>query len=225
MEIKTENYMITLLKKMPTLFFGFMLYGVGILATLYATLGASPWDVFHMGVVNHTSLTLGQVSQLTGFVILAVSYFLGVKIGLGSVFNMIFVGIFIDLIELFHIFRTPESLVGKILMLIMGIIVIGWASYFYLKVSLGAGPRDGLMEVLVKKFNKPVWMIRGAIELTVLIIGYFLGGPVGLGTLITSLTIGFSVQLAFKIGKYDSKSVKHTDLIQMYRNLKTNINN
>jgi uncharacterized membrane protein YczE len=220
MEKNTESYMIALLKKMPTLFLGLFLYAVGILATLYSKLGMSPWDVFHMGVVNHTSLSLGQVSELTGLVILALSYFLGVDIGLGSVFNMIFIGVFIDLIEALHVFSTPNTLVGRILMLIAGIIIIGWASYFYLKVSLGAGPRDGLMEGLVKRFNKPVWMIRGAIELTVLIIGYFMGGPVGLGTLIISFTIGFSVQLAFKIGKYDSKSVEHTNLVQTYRNLR-----
>jgi uncharacterized membrane protein YczE len=97
---------------------------------------------------------------------------------------------------------------------------MGWASYFYLRANLGAGPRDSLMEGLVKKLNKPVWLIRGAIEIAALVIGYFLGGPVGLGTLIISFTIGFSVQTAFKIGKYDSKSVEHIDLMQMYRSLR-----
>lgn len=214
------TYMVTLLKKMLTLLFGVMLYSAGILATIYSQLGVSPWDVFHIGIVNHTNLTLGQVSQITGFFILALSYFIGVTPGLGSVFNMIFIGVFIDLIEWLNIFSTPGSLIGRIVMLLLGIIIIGWASYFYLKVELGAGPRDSLMEGLVKKFNKPVWLIRGSIELAVLVFGYFLGGPVGLGTLITTFTIGFSVQLAFKLGKYDSKNVQHTNLIQMYRNIK-----
>jgi uncharacterized membrane protein YczE len=220
MEKNSTLYVVTLLKKMPTLFFGLLLYSIGILATLHSKLGMSPWDVFHMGIVNHSSLSLGQVSQLTGFFILALSYFIGVAPGLGSVFNMIFIGIFIDLIERLNVFSTPNNLIGRILMLLSGIIIIGWASYFYLKVELGAGPRDSLMEGLVKRFNKPVWMIRGAIELTVLLIGYFLGGPVGLGTLIITFTIGFSVQLAFRIGRYDSKSVQHTNLVQMYRNIK-----
>ena len=76
------------------------------------------------------------------------------------------------------------------------------------------------MEGLVKKPNKPVWLIRGVIETTVLTIGYFLGGIVGIGTIITAFTIGFAVQWAFKVGKYDSKTVEHEDLIQLIKKLK-----
>lgn len=104
-------------------------------------------------------------------------------------------------------------------MLVMAIITMGWATYFYLRVELGAGPRDGLMEGLVKKVNKPLWMIRGSIEITVLIIGYSLGGPVGVGTLITAFTVGFAVQWAFKIGNYDSRNANHMNLIDLYKYL------
>lgn len=205
---------------MPMLLFGLFLYSAGIVATLYSRLGMSPWEVFHMGIVNHTMLTLGQTSQITGFFVLVLSYFIGVIPGLASVMNMYFIGFFIDLIDNFGLYKTPDTLLGRFSLLIFGILMIGWATYFYLKVQLGAGPRDGLMEGLVRKVKKPVWMIRGAIELTVLIIGYFLGGPVGLGTLIIAFTIGFSVQLAFKIGKYDSKSTEHEDILKMINNFK-----
>ena len=133
---------------------------------------------------------------------------------------MIFIGIFVDLINNTGVLKTPGSMLGKILMLIAAIIIMGIATYFYLKVELGAGPRDGLMEGLVIKLNKPVWIIRGSIEITVLIIGSFLGGPVGIGTLILAVAIGPSVQFAFKIGKYDSKKAKHMNLIDLYRLLK-----
>ncbi|WP_369703999.1 hypothetical protein [Clostridium moutaii] len=76
-----------------------------------------------------------------------------------------------------NIFKHPTGLVGEISMLFLGIFIMGWATYFYLRVNLGAGPRDGLMEVLVKKSNMPVWLIRSIIEGSVLIIRYFLGGP------------------------------------------------
>ncbi|MCT8976439.1 membrane protein [Clostridium sp. CX1] len=220
MNDKKKKLIIDLIKKMPSLMFGLLLYSIGILLTLYSKLGMSPWDVFHMGIVQHSSLTLGQVSELTGFVILLISYFLGVIPGLASVLNMIFIGLFIDLIEKFKVFSTPDNIIGQMFMLFMGIFVIGWATYFYLRVGLGAGPRDGLMEGLVKKINKPVWMIRGAIEGTVLIIGYILGGPVGIGTLITAGSIGFSVQFAFKIGKYSSKDTDHMNLILLYKDLR-----
>ncbi|MFA7573627.1 MAG: hypothetical protein WCY24_07880 [Lutispora sp.] len=211
---------IFLLKKIPMLLFGLFLYSAGIVATLYSRLGMSPWEVFHMGIVNHTPLTLGQTSQITGFCILALSYFIGVIPGLASILNMYFIGFFIDFIDNLGFYKVPATLLGRFSLLVLGILMIGWATYFYLKVQLGAGPRDGLMEGLVKKLKKPVWMIRSAIEITVLIIGYFLGGPVGIGTLITAFTIGFSVQLAFKIGKYDSKSAEHEDILKMINNFK-----
>lgn len=215
-----KSYWVELIKKLPTMMFGLLLYSIGILATLYSKLGMSPWDVLHMGVVKHSSLTLGQASEITGFIIILISVFIGVVPGLASIFNMIFIGVFIDIVQKLAIFRTPDSLIGRILMLGAGILIIGWATYFYLKVNIGAGPRDGLMEGLVKKLNKPVWMIRGSIEALVLIIGYFLGGPVGIGTLITAGTIGFSVQLAFKIGKYNSKDTEHVNLLVMYKKLR-----
>ena len=205
---------------MPTLFLGFFLFAIAILLALYSKLGMSPWDVFHMGIVNHSVLTFGQTSQAVGFCIIIVSMFLGVTPGIGSVLNMIFIGVFIDLINNTGIFKTPGSILEKILMLISAILIMGIATYFYLKVELGAGPRDGLMEGLVIKLNKPVWLIRGTIEITALIIGFILGGPVGIGTLILAVAIGPSVQFAFKIGKYDSKKAEHMNFIDLYRKIK-----
>lgn len=221
MDEKVKEVLFILMKKMPSLMFGLLLYSIGILFMLYSNLGMSPWDVFHVGIVNHSPLTLGQVSQITGFFILIASCFVGVLPGLGSVFNMIFIGLFIDVIERFKIFATPSSLIGRGFMLLIGIFTIGWATYFYLRVNLGAGPRDGLMEGLVRKANKPVWMIRGAIEGVVLFIGHILGGPVGLGTIITASCVGISVQFAFKIGGYNPKTASHMNLLDLYKNLKT----
>ena len=215
-----KNIWLKLLLKMPSLFFGFFLYAVAILLALYSKLGMSPWDVFHMGIVNHSILSLGQTSELVGLGIIIISIFLGVIPGIGSILNMFFIGIFIDLINNTGILKTPDNILGKILMLLLAIIIMGIATYFYLKVELGAGPRDGLMEGLVIKLNRPVWLIRGYIEITALVIGFFLGGPVGIGTLLLAVAIGPSVQLAFKIGKYDSKKAQHINLIDLYRKIK-----
>lgn len=215
-----KNIWLILLFKMPSLFFGFFLFAVAILLTFYSNLGMSPWDVFHMGIVNHSILSLGQTSQLVGLVVVMLSILQGVIPGIGSILNMIFIGVFIDLINNTGILKTPGSMLDKILMLVLGILIMGVATCFYLQVKLGAGPRDGLMEGLVIKLNKPVWLIRGFIEITALVIGFFLGGPVGIGTLLLAVAIGPSVQLAFKIGKYDSKKAQHINLIDLYRNIK-----
>lgn len=212
---KEKLTFVDIIKKMPSLFFGFLLFAVGILSTLYSDLGMSPWDVFHMGIVKHSNLTLGQVSQLTGVAIIVIAYFCGVIPGLGSVFNMFFIGFFIDLLQSLGIFYTPETLILKVALLIFGILMMGWASFFYLRVGLGAGPRDSMMETLVKKTGKPVWLIRNSIEMAVLVIGAMLGGPVGIGTIITVFGIGFSVQLAFMIGGYSSKEIEHINIIDV----------
>lgn len=219
-----NNIWLKLLLKMPSLFFGFFLFAVAILLALYSKLGMSPWDVFHMGIVNHSILSLGQTSQIVGFAVIMLSIFLGVIPGIGSVFNMIFIGIFIDLVNNTGLLKTPGSMLGKILMLISAILIMGIATYSYLRVELGAGPRDGLMEGIVIKFDKPVWLIRGSIEITALITGFFLGGPVGIGTLLLAVAIGPAVEFAFKIGKYDSKKAQHMNFIDLYRNIK-GINN
>lgn len=219
---EVRNIWLTLLLKMPSLFLGFFLFAVAMLLALYSNLGMSPWDVFHMGIVNHSPFSLGRTAQIIGFCVIVLSIFLGVIPGIGSIFNMIFIGVFVDLLNNTGIFKTPESMLGKILMLLSAIVIMGIATYFYLQVELGAGPRDGLMEGLVIKLNKPVWLIRASIEITVLIIGFFMGGPVGIGTLLLAITIGPSVQFAFKIGKYDSKKAQHMDLIDLYKNIKRN---
>ncbi len=219
MEHSKEWFVI--LKKMPQTFFGLFLYALGIIEMLYSNLGTSPWDTFNLGVINYVPITFGQGSQLIGLFVLAASYFIGVIPGIASILNMYFIGFFIDIIDNTGLIRTPGSFIGRLALLVIGILTIGWATYFYLKVELGAGPRDGLMEGLVKKLDRPVWLIRGTIEITVLAIGYLLGGPVGIGTLITAFTMGFSVQLAFKIGRYDSKTVEHENIIQTVKRLKS----
>ena len=219
-----QNIWLKLVLKMPSLFFGFFLFALAILLALYSKLGMSPWDVLHMGIVNHSVLSFGQTTQLVGFTIIMFSVFLGVIPGIGSVLNMIFIGGFIDLIDNTGILKTPGSMLEKVAMLIAAILIMGIATFFYLRVELGAGPRDGLMEGLVRKLNKPVWMIRGSIEIVVLIIGFLLGGPVGIGTLLLAGAIGPSVQFAFKLGKYDSKKAQHMNLITLYKNI-TGVNN
>lgn len=215
-----KNMWLELLFKMPSLFFGFFLAAAAILFALYSRLGMSPWDVFHMGIVNHSILSLGQTSQLVGLGIIMLSISLKVIPGIGSVLNMIFVGIFIDLLNRTGMFKTPENMLEKILMLIASILLMGLATYFYLRVELGAGPRDGLMEGLVVKLNKPVWLIRGSLEISAVVIGFFLGGPVGIGTLLSAVAIGPAVELAFKIGKYDSRKAHHLNLISLYQNIR-----
>ena len=206
------------LRRVPSLLFGLFLFAVAIVANLYSGLGMMPWGVLSVGIEKNTALTLGQSSQIIGLLVLALGWLSGSIPSLGTIANMYFIGLFIDWIIAWELLPTPTAMAGKFGMLFASIVLIGAGSYFYLRVRLGAGPRDGLMMGLVKKLNQPVSYVRGAIEVTVLVIGFLLGGPVGIGTVITALTVGFSVQLAFKLGRYDKKT-EHIDLRQLFRYL------
>jgi len=191
------------------LFIGLFLYAVGIVFTINANLGLSPWDVFHQGVSKLTGITMGQASIMAGLMIVILDWVLGERVGLGTILNMLFIGIFMDLLMLNHLVPIFHNIILKVIMMFLGMFIIGIASYFYIGAGLGSGPRDGLMVSLTKKTKKSVRFIRNCIELIVLIIGYFLGGTIGFGTLIMVIGGGYFVQFAFKIFKFDVRKVEH----------------
>jgi len=199
----------SVLLRIARLFAGLFLYAVGIVMTINANLGLGPWDVFHQGLSKTVGITMGQASITMGLIIVGVNYFMGEKLGWGTMCNMLFIGIFMDFLMLNHLIPIFENLVLQILMMLGGMFVIGVASYFYIGAGLGSGPRDGLMVMLTKRTGKSVRFIRNCIEVTVLIAGYFLGGFVGVGTVIIALSIGYFVQLAFKLFKFNVKAVEH----------------
>jgi len=202
--------------RLPTLIVGLFLFSVGVVMGLYSNLGMSPWGVFQVGLAKILPLTLGQVSQVVGLAVLVLGWALGFPPGLGTVANMYLVGLFIDLVMAWNLLPQPTGLIPQMAMLILGIVVIGVASLLYLRAQLGAGPRDGLMVGLVTKLDRPVSQIRMAIEVTVLVMGFFLGGPVGIGTILNALLTGPVIQRSFKLGGFNPKS-EQVDLYKLAR--------
>ncbi|MGD2247126.1 MAG: membrane protein [Candidatus Methanofastidiosia archaeon] len=176
---------------------GLFVFATGIVFLLKSNLGMGPWSVFHVGITHHVPLTLGRVSQTVGFLIIVGSLFLDIYPGIGTILNMVLIGFFIDLINL-HV-PYMEVLPFQILVLGSGIILMGLGSGLYINSNLGAGPRDGLMLGLHKKTQKSIRLIRNSMEITVLVIGFFLGGPVGIGTVAFALAIGPVVQYFLKV--------------------------
>ena len=210
--------LVAFLYKLPSLYFGLFLFAVGSVTSLYSGLGMAPWGVFHVGLSAGSGLTLGQVTQLVGLAVLLLGWGLGFPPGFGTVMNMFFIGWFTDRVIESGIVPKPTDLAGQVALLLMSIVMIGAGSLFYLRVQLGAGPRDGLMVGLVRKLDRQVWLVRGSIEISVLVLGFLLGGPVGVGTVVTAFTVGYSVQAAFKLGKFEGKSPQ-MNLWQLYGHL------
>lgn len=191
------------------LFAGLFLYAVGIVMTIHANLGLAPWDVFHQGLAKTLGVTIGQASIGVGLALVIVDSFLGEKLGWGTITNMFFIGFFIDILMINGLIPIFNSWIPSLMMMFLGMFIIGIASIFYIGAELGSGPRDGLMVVLTKRTGKSVRFIRNAIEMIALGIGYLLGGFIGIGTLITAISIGYMVQFAFKLFKFEIGEIHH----------------
>ena len=171
---------------------GLAIFGVGIALILDAHLGAAPWDVFHTGVAELTGLPVGQVTIITGVVLLIFWIPLGETMGLGTILNAIEIGLVVDLV--LPLLPGPDLLVARTAMMLGGVVVIAIGSGLYIGAGLGPGPRDGLMTGFAER-GISIRFARTTIELTVLVIGIALGGAIGVGTAVFALGIGPLVQV------------------------------
>lgn len=179
------------------LFSGLFIMANGIVFTINANLGVNPWDVLHIGLANQTGLTVGRVMQLVGLILLVTSYFLKVRLYTGTILNMIFLGLFVDLILAAGYITPPELIFYKILLYTCGVVIFGFGVAVYISPNLGAGPRDSMMLALTRITGIKKGLIRTAMEATAAATGFILGGPLGIGTIIFVLTIGFFMEAGF----------------------------
>lgn len=175
-------------ERLPRLFVGLVLFGFGAAMMVMANLGLAPWEVLHQGISFHTGIPIGTVGILAGIVILLLWIPLHERVGIGTIANVFVIGIVIDL----TLWVGPDS-VGPLwqrwVLLIGGMLIVALGSGLYIGAGLGPGPRDGVMTGLAKR-GIPVGVARAGIELTVLAIGWTLGGTVGIGTVIFAFGIG-----------------------------------
>jgi uncharacterized membrane protein YczE len=180
------------------LILGLYLFGLGIAFQIRASLGLAPWDVFGQGLANITGLSFGLATVLASALILLLWIPLKQKPGLGTIFNALLIGPFIDLSLRFVPSAADWGIFGQIGWYVLGMTIIALGTGIYIGARLGPGPRDGLMTGSVKKFGKPVWIVRTVLEGGATLIGLALGGPVGLGTLLFVVGIGPMVQVSMR---------------------------
>lgn len=192
-----------------SLLFGLFLYALGIVFTLNAEIGYAPWEVFHQGVANVTILSFGVASIVVGLVVLLFDHLMGESIGVGTALNILLVGIFIDIIRYANIIPKPQNYIVRLLFFFIGFIIIALASYYYMKSGFSAGPRDSAMVGVNRLTGLPIGVCRAGIEILVTILGYILGGHVGVGTVLSAFVAGFVIQTVFDLLKFDPKTVKH----------------
>ena len=170
------------------LIFGLILFGLGETLLITAVVGVSPWTVLAQGMSFKTGYSIGLTTFFVSIGVLCLWIPLRQKPGVGTILNTIIVSIVID-VSLPYL-PAPELLVFQILQVIIGVVIVGLGSGFYLIANLGPGSRDGLMTGLQKKTNLPIYLIRAILEISAVTVGWYLGGIVGIGTIIFALVIG-----------------------------------
>lgn len=192
-------FSVSVLRRLPKLLIGLVLFGIGIALMAAAGQGLGPWEVFHQGIARGTGLELGTVSILVGVPVLVMWLPLREQPGIGTVLNIVVIGVATNLA--LNMLTKPVDLVPQLAMMAAGVVTIGIASGLYLATDLGAGPRDGLMTGVHHRFGWSIRRARTALELIVLVAGFLMGGTVGLGTVAFALGIGPIVQWA--LGVFD----------------------
>jgi uncharacterized membrane protein YczE len=180
---------------------GLFIFGLALAMMLKAEIGIPPWDVLGQGISKTFGITFGQATIVVSALVLLAWIPLKVKPGLGSIMNALCIGIFVDL----WLPYIPEfdNYLANLLLFLLGIATVAFATGLYISAKLGSGPRDGLMIGTQRALGWPLWLVRTMYEGTVLTIGFLLGGQVREGTLIFALSIGYLMQSAMKFFKVE----------------------
>jgi uncharacterized protein len=199
----SSNKPLNLKPKTSTFFFlcfGLALFGFGEGLLIVSTAGASPWSVLAQGIFLNVGYSIGLITILISILVLILWLPLNQKPGIGTILNALIIGLMIDVCIRF--IPTPENYVYQLFLAFLAVLTVGLGGGIYLVANLGAGPRDGLMIGLQKKTNLPIAAVRGTLEVTVMSIGWYLGGTVGVGTLLFAFGIGPAVALSlYFVGK------------------------
>jgi uncharacterized membrane protein YczE len=188
---------------------GLFLCALGIIGFLESKLGLPPWDVLHQGIARHTPLSFGLANEAVAVAVLALAWRLGSRPGPGTVANAVLIGSFVALVQPLDAVQRLAGwpLGARIALMLVGLACFGAGSGLYIGASMGAGPRDSLMLVLARRAHVRIGVSRASIEGSVLVIGFLLGGRVGVGTLVFAVLIGPAVEGSFWL-------VSHTPLVR-----------
>ena len=200
---------------------GLFLFGFGVYLTIQANLGAAPWDAFNLGLSSTIGIKYGTASIVMSLIILCIDILLKEKIGVGMFLDAFIVGKTVDLFNLLNIVPAQTNLAMKLLTIFAGMVIMGFSQYLYMTAALGCGPRDTLLVGLKRKISRvPIGVISIVILTVVTVIGWLLGGPIGIGTVICAGLEGPIMQLAFRIVKFVPTDVEHQSILDTFAALK-----
>lgn len=198
---------------------GLLVSAVGITMMLQANVGLEPWSVLQQGIAQTCGITYGVSSILVGAAVILIAIACGERVGAGTVANILLCGIFIDTLMALGWIPLMNGLLPGVLMLLGGLELLALGTWMYMRSALGSGPRDALMVALARKTGRSVGLCRAAVDVTVILAGWFLGGQVGVGTVISALGLGTLLNFNFSLLHFDAAALHQEDLSETLRRL------
>ena len=187
--------------------------GFGVYLTIQANIGASPWDVLNLGLSKSLGILYGNASIAVAVTILIIDILMREPIGIAMFIDAVVVGKAVDFFNWIHAVPPCRSLLTAIPVMLAGLVILGYTQFAYMSASLGCGPRDTLLLGLAKRAGRlPIGVVSIALLSTATLIGWLLGGPVGIGTIICAFGAGPVMQLAFRTVRFDATAIRHQPL-------------
>ncbi len=206
---------VQMIKEILKSAFGLFIFAIGVYLTIQANIGLAPWDCLSMGVSARVGYSYGIVHTAISILILVIDILLKEKIGYGTILDALLVGNYVDLID--HVITLPafSSIPLRCIMVMVGLFIMGYGQYFYMDAAQGCGPRDSLLIALGKRFPKtPIGVVQTVMVGIALLIGWLLGGPVGIGTVISVFGMGTALQIVCKIMHFEPRDVVHKNVLE-----------
>ena len=199
---------------------GLFVFAFGVHLTIYANIGLAPWDCLGMGIANHTVLNYGLSMTIMAVLILLIDLLLRERIGYGTIIDALLTGNFVQLFNNLNPFPENHSLWLGIGVMLVGFVFMAIGMWIYMKAAQCCGPRDSLLVGLGKRMPKvPIGVVEIILWGTVLLLGWLLGGPVGIGTLISTFGAGAVMQLVYFLVHFEPREVRHRDVVEVTREL------
>ena len=194
---------------------GLFIFSIGVYLTIQANIGLAPWDCLSMGVSAKVGYSYGIVHTVISIIILIIDILLKEKIGYGTILDALLVGNYVDWISYLKLVPVSDNVAISCAMVIIGLLIMGYGQYFYMDAAQGCGPRDSLLIALGKRFPRtPIGVVQTFMVGIALLIGWLLGGPVGIGTIISVFGMGTALQLVCKIMHFEPRDVVHKNVLE-----------
>ena len=203
------------------IFFGLLIFAFGVHLTIYANIGLAPWDCLGMGISYHTPFNYGISMTLMAIIVLGIDLLLKERIGFGTIIDALFTGNFVQAFNYLNPFPENHNLWLGILIMVIGFVFMAVGMWIYMRAEQCCGPRDSFLVGLGKRMSGiPIGVVEIIQWFFVLLAGYLLGGPVGIGTLISTFGTGIVMQIVYNILGFEPRDLKHKSVIETVKILK-----